>query len=150
MNTTTLLKQMVGDAGAGHDESHGSDTTRDVLVALASMGPSALNVSEDPAVAVAGGLVVDATGRYDVVLAVNVGTTGTAGQTDVELQLNAVTIAGTEVSVINTDADGTSVRALVQDVLLTQGDLLTIDVTAADASADLGTYSLYLRPVRPE
>ena len=31
---TTTLKKLVGDAGAGIDESHGSDRLYDVLVAL--------------------------------------------------------------------------------------------------------------------
>ena len=35
-------------------------------------------------------------------------------------------------------------------VTLAAGDTVSIEVTAADASADLGEYSLYLRPVKVE
>lgn len=144
------LKKILGEAGAGVDLSHGSETLRDVLVALVGMGPPFMTVRQDPTVGIPVAAVVPEGGRYDIELAVNVVDSGSAGSTTVRATLNAAAITGSSVTIGNADPNNTTVTSTVEDVLLEAGDVLAIEVTAADASSTLGTYSLYLRPVRAE
>lgn len=148
--TTTPLKQLLGDGGAGMDQSHGSSRLYDALKKMVECAPPFLTVRQDPTVGIPVAGVVPATGYYDIELKVNVVDAGSAGQTDVEATLNATTIAGTECTIANTEPNDTTVSAEVENVLLTEGDVVAIEVTAADASATLGTYSLFLRPVKVE
>jgi hypothetical protein len=149
--STTLLKQLVGDAGAGQDQSHGTPTARDVMEKLALGIPPAISAFQAAvSAAVVGALVVEHTGRYDVVFTVNIGTAGTANDTVADVQVNGTPIDGSEITIANDDADGTTVRVEIQDVLLTQGDVVLIEVTAAATDGALATYCLYLKPVRPE
>lgn len=150
-NETKQLKQLVGDGGAGHDQSHGSDTLRDVVAAMIDGMPPAVTARQATvATGVVNGCVVDRTGRYDVVLEMDVGTTGTADDTVVEAQANGTLIPDVTGTIDNTDADGTSVRAEAQNVLLTRGDVVQLEVTAAPTAGANGTYSLYLKPARAE
>jgi hypothetical protein len=148
--TTTPLKQLLGEAGAGMDQSHGTTRLYDVIKKMVECAPPFLTVRQDPTVGIPVAGVVPATGRYDIELKVNVVDAGSAGQTDVEATLNTTTIAGSEVTIGNAAANDTTASAVVEDVELTEGDVVAIEVTAADASATLGTYSLFLRPIKVE
>lgn len=144
------LKSIMGEAGAGMDLSHGSNTLKDVLTALINGWPPFMTVRQDPTVGIPIAAVVPVSGRYNVELKVNVVDSGSAGSTTVIAALNTVEIEGSEVTIGNADPNDTTVTSLVEDVELEEGDVLSIQVTAADASSTLGTYSLFLRPVAVE
>lgn len=149
-NTTTLLKQNLGEAGAGLDKSQGGETLYDVAKKMVECAPPFLTVRQDPTVGIPVAGIVPATGRYDVELKINVVDSGSAGTTTVIATLNTVEIEGTECDIGNAVANNTTRSAVVEDVLLTEGDVVAIQVTAADASSTLGTYSLFLRPIKVE
>ena len=142
------LKKSLGEGGAFIDDSHGEDNLIAILTALANSGDS-LSVKE--AVATTGikaSMVMDVASRIGT-LFVNVGTTGTAGQTDVEVRVDGAIVADSKVSVLNTDADGTALGVEVnEDVEV--GALVEIDFTAVASNNANVTATLRVKPITVE
>jgi hypothetical protein len=131
------LKKFLGDAGAAFDQSNGGfDRLYDVLKALAeSVGAQSVSAQQAVvATATLGGMVVDTATKLKA-LAIAVGTTGTADSTTVQVHVNGVSKG--ELSVANTEADGTY-KTLALDLALAIGDLVELVVSAAPTGgADL-------------
>lgn len=126
---TTKLKRSLGTDGQSlTDESSGLDGLKAVLQALAKGEGRALDAHQaTPSAAVVGGFVADRAGDYDYTLKLNVGTTGTGGQTDVDLNVNGAQEA--QVTVTNAEADGTT-NTVTGTVTLAENDVVTLEVTA--------------------
>lgn len=141
---TVTLKKDLGKAGAFLDESGPYDNLHDVLVAMAQ-GPIGAANAFQATIATATLNAVIASGAGKITgLKTSVGTTGTAGDTTVQVHLNGVSQG--ELTTSNTEADGTA-KSLDLDVDLVEGDLVEIVVSAAPtAGADLAA-SVKLQPV---
>lgn len=147
--TTKILNKALGEAGAGMSSDHGNDTLYDVLKAMIDGQPPHLSARvATPTVAEAAHYVVDMAGDYDVSLIIDIGTAGTAGQTDVEVTVNGTAVAGTELTIDNADDDGSHERAAVENVTLAEGDIVAIDVTAVATGVAALTAACHLRPAR--
>jgi len=141
------LKRSLGEGGAFIDDSHGEDNLYAILAALASNGPS-LDVKEAvPTTGIKASKVVDAPSRIGT-LYTNIGTSGTAGQTDVRVRVNGTLITGT-LTTDTAEADGTA-KGLAYDQELEAGDLVEIDFTAVATDAANVAASLKLQPVKVE
>lgn len=132
---TAILKKLMGEAGAGLDDSTGKDNLYDVLKALAEgAGQSLTAYQATIATATIAALVADSAFKIRS-LRVAVGTTGSAGATTLQVHLNGASQG--ELTVDNTDADGTK-ASLSLNVDVVAGDLLELVVSAAPTSgADL-------------
>jgi len=142
------LKRSLGEAGAFFDDSHGEDNLYAVLAALASNGPS-LDVKE--AVATTGikaSKVIDSPTKIGT-LYTNIGTTGTALQTDVRVLLNGTPITGSTLTTDNTEADGTA-KGIALDQELEAGDLVEIEFFAVATNNANVAASLKFQPVTVE
>lgn len=118
------------------------DTLAQVTNLLKTSGFDLQAVQGTIAAATIGGRLVATleAGTYDVELRAEVGTTGTAGSTTIQVHLNGVAISGAEVTVANTDADGTKAVAVATSVVLAAADTLELVVSAAPtAGADIVT-----------
>lgn len=143
---TATLKKSLGEGGAFIGDSHGDDNLHDVLTALAE-GPNAVTAYQATvAAAVLTGLVAYTAQKLKS-FSIAVATTGTAGSTTVELNVNGVAVA--ELTIANTEADGTVKHTVPTDVDVEVGDIVTIEVTAAPtagaglvASASLSSVSV--------
>lgn len=138
------LKRSLGEGGAFIDDSHGEDNLYAVLAALASNGPSIDAKEATPTIGIKASKVVDAPTKIGT-LYTNIGTTGTALQTDVRVRVNGSLITGT-LTTDNAEADGTS-KGLAYDYELEAGDLVEIDFTAVATNAANVAASLKLQPV---
>ncbi len=147
--TMKTLRKLMGTAGAGIDESYrDDDQLYDLLKALAeglAVGPQAHQ--DTVATATIGGFIVDGPGTL-VRLRASVGTTGTAGDTDVQVHLNGVSKA--EVTIDNADADGTKVVSADLAVDVVAGDLIELVVSAAPTGGANLDASAYIYPVDVE
>ena len=144
---TATLKKLVGEAGAGHDKSHGSDTIYDVFKALAEASGEVLPAYQvTVAAATIASLIAD---KATTLAAFNVAvaTTGTAGATTVQAQVNGSMVS--ELTVDNTDADGTKVSATPAQAIAA-GDLVELVVTAAPTAGAGLTATARLKPVTVE
>jgi hypothetical protein len=141
------LKKMMGEGGAGQDESHGSDRLYDVLKALAEQGTLFSATQATVAAAAIGGFVADQTTKLRS-LWIDVAVAGTAGSTSVRARVNG-TLVGDTATVANTDADGTSIGVDL-DVEIEAGDLVEIVVTAAPTGGTGLTATLRMSPVTVE
>ena len=150
MTTAILLKRM-GEAGAGLDASYSDDDDKlyDVLAALANQGDSLS--AKSATTGIKASIVLDSAQKVGT-LYVRVGTTGTAGQTDVEVRKNGtlLTPASKTVTVLNTEDDGHSAGVVIDDDGIA-GDLYEIDFTAvatgvADIAATLRMKSVSIQP----
>lgn len=131
--TITNLKRILGtDAHALLDESSGLDGLKAVLQAVGRAVGISLNAYlETIAAATLNSWIVDAAGDYQASLRTAVTTTGSAGQTDVEIQKNG-TIVGTALVTLNSDADGfKATPVLISLPGLVAGDVITLVVSAA-------------------
>lgn len=130
------IKKWMGKAGAGLADDHGYDDLYDVLTELAKGG--AENVSSylaTIATGLLGAMVVGQAGKLNSLKAA-VGTTGTAGATTVQVLVNGVSKG--EVTVDNTDADGTVATDDELDIDLAVDDVVQLSVSAAPTGgADL-------------
>lgn len=132
---SATLKRDLGKAGAFlGDESGGylNSSLYDVLLELASGGGGDLDAYQATiAAADIGGKVMKRAAKL-VGLRVAVGTTGTADTTTVQVHKNGSAVSGLELSVANTEADGTKKAvALSTPVALVAGDLVELVVSAA-------------------
>lgn len=143
----TTLKKLLGDAGAGLDESNGADRLYDVLEALAYGLSEAVNAYQATvATATIGGMVADYAGTL-VGLRTSVGTCGTADSTTVQVHVNGVSKG--ELTTAHDEADGTK-KSLALSVAVQAGDLIALVVSAAPtAGADL-IASARVKPVTVE
>lgn len=139
------LKKFMGNAGAGLDESHGSDNLYDVLKALAEgLATSVTAYQATIATATIASFVADATGTLKR-FRITAGTTGTADDTDVQVHLNGASQG--ELTIDNTDADGIKKVSSDLDVGIVAGDLIELVVSAAPTSgADLSA-TAFIYPV---
>lgn len=148
------LKRLLGNAGAGIDESSGGySRLYDVLKALALAAGDVLAATvASPSAAVIATLLVDQPTRL-AGFGIDVGTTGTAGTTTVIVNKNGTPITAVTLSVANTEADGTSKFIDVDDfgdVDLDQGDIVTIEVTAAATGVAALNAVVRTNPVKVE
>lgn len=141
------LKRSLGEAGAFFDDSHGEDNLLAVLTALANAGESLSAKEASPSTGIKASMVMDRSSRIASLYS-NIGTTGTAGQTDVRVRVNGSLITGT-LSTLNTEADGTY-KGLAYDYDLEAGDLVEIDFTAVATGAANVAATLRMKPVTVE
>lgn len=138
---SATLKQLLGNAGAGMDESMGFPPgcrLYDVLAELAQGGVQTLTGRlATPAVEIMNGMILDRDTKLTK-LRMAVGTTGTAGSTTCRVLKNGVAITGATLTIANTDADGSKDVTDDLDVDLEAGDLIEIDLSAIPtAGADV-------------
>lgn len=122
------LKRSLGEAAAFIDDSHGEDRLYEVLKALAGQGETLSGRQDAVTADVLASIIVDEETTLKSFRTV-LGTTGSAGQTDVELKVNGSTVA--TLSTTNAEADGMSKAATGLPLDLEAGDLVEIEVTAA-------------------
>ena len=146
--STATLKKSLGEAGAFFDDSNGEDNLLDVLTALCNTGEviTFKDSASPPTTGYKASLVCDVASRIGT-LYINVGTTGTAGQTDVDVYVNGSSVA--QATIDHTDADGTSTGVSV-DEDVDAGDLVEINVTAVATGAANVTGTLRMKPVTVE
>lgn len=147
---TATLKKSLGEGGAFVGDSHGEDNLHAVLKALAEGGSQSLNaIQATVAAGIIGALLTDVATKLSS-LRIAVGTTGSAGQTDVVVNLDGTAQTGTA-TVLNTDANGTKDTVTFDPPIdVPAGTLVEIEVTAAPtAGADL-TASAHLSNVTVE
>lgn len=144
------LKKILGEANAFFDESNGQPSIlREVLTALAEDGVQHSVYQATIATATLFSMIVDkATTLRNFRIAV--ADTGSATQSDVEVQLNGTTVTGTALSIVNTEADAIQKDSGELDVDLAVGDLVEIVVTAAPTSGVGLTASMRLGGVEVE
>jgi hypothetical protein len=148
--STAILKRSLGDAGAAIDESHGApNILRQVLQALAEDGVQHSVYQATIATATLFSMIVDkATILRNFRAAA--ATTGTANDTDVEVQVNGVAVAATQLTIDNTEANGTKKNSGDLTTALAAGDLVEIVVTAAPTGGAGLTASMRLGGVTVE
>lgn len=131
------LKRSLGEAAAFIDDSHGDDRLYKVLKALAESGNPLDAEQAVIATGVIGSKVVSQE-EWLTELLIRIGTTGTAGSTTVQANVNGVGQTP-DVTIANTDPDGSTATAVFDPpIQLVPGDLVEIEVTAAPtAGADL-------------
>ena len=144
---TATLKKLMGEAGAGFDDSMGFNNLYDVLVALAEVAGEKMHAYQDTiATATIASMIADKAGTLSS-FRIAAATTGTAGDTDVQVQLNGV--SQQELTIDNTDADGTKKSATLS-VAVAAGDLVELVVTAAPTAGAGLTASATILPVTIE
>lgn len=140
------LKRSLGEGGAFIDDSHGEDNLLDVLTALANMGEVISAKEASPTTGIKASLVADSPSRIGNIYAV-VGTTGTAGQTDVSVLVDGVSVA--TLSILYSEDDGTAKGSSV-DYDVEAGALIEIQFSAvATGAADVAA-TLRMKPVTIE
>ena len=134
--------RLLGDESGGYQDQN----LRDVLVALAGGAGAGLDAYQATiAAATIAAKVMTGAAKLNG-LRTSVGTTGTAGDTTVQVHVNGTAVTGAEATTANTEADGTKKAvALSTAVDLVAGDLVELVVSAAPtagadlaASADIG------------
>jgi len=126
--TVKTLKQNLGETGAYTDRSSGHDNLYDVAVALAA-GELPLSGRQDTvATGIIASILLD-TDKIIKKLRIKVGTTGSADSTTVQVLKNAVSQG--ELTIANTEADGTAKALTIADVACVAGDLIELSVSAA-------------------
>jgi hypothetical protein len=144
---TATLKKLLGNAGAGLDDSMGFDNLYDVLKALAEVAGDHLHAYQDTiATATIASMIADKAGTLTS-FRIAAATTGTANDTDVQVQVNGVNKQ--ELTIDNTDADGTKKSATLA-VAIAAGDLIELVVTAAPTAGAGLTASATVLPVTIE
>jgi len=142
--SVTTLKKLVGEAGAGLDESNGSNRLYDVLKAFAEALSEMVSAHQATiATATIASVVVDKPTRLDS-LRTAIGTTGTADSTTVQVHKNGVSQG--ELTTANTEADGTEKSATLA-VDLVAGDLVELVVSAAPTGGAALAATARMRPV---
>lgn len=130
---SATLKLLLGNAGAGMDESMGfppGSRLYDVLAELVQGGVQTLTGRlATPAAAIMNGMVLDRATKLKK-LRMAVGTTGTAGSTTCRVLKNGVAVTGATLTIANTEADGTKDVTDELDVDFVAGDLIEIDLSA--------------------
>lgn len=144
----TTLKKLLGEAGAGLDESYeGANRLYEVLKKMVqSQSESVSAFQATIATETLMAMVADAATKLTSLRA-SVGTTGTADATTVQIHVNGNSKG--EVTIDNTDADGTK-KAVSLAIDIAEGDLLELVVSAAPTGgADLAA-SARLQPITVE
>lgn len=132
----TTLKKLIGDGGAGLDQSHGSDWLRKVLADicnekrvlgnayLGTVATGILNGGSVAAVRPDGSKHV----RKPVLMSAELDVCGSAGSTTVQFRVNGVSVAS--ITFANTDPDP-STKTVAITTQLNDGDYWDINVSAA-------------------
>lgn len=148
------LKRLLGEAGAGIDESFGHPEGRlyDVLKALVEAG-TPLSASGDTTAAVKATTVVAVDGTLGLWTA-TIATTGSASGTTLVVNVNGTPVVGGTLVFDNTDADGIvktlDLSTLGTAAAVVAGDLVSLEVTVqATASSGL-TQTLSIQSVLVE
>ncbi len=145
--STATLKKSLGEGGAFIGDSHGEDQLLAVLTALANASGEPLSFKQ--AIATTGikaSILADVASKLGNLI-IKVGTTGSAGQTDIDVNINGVQVG--QLVVTNTEANGISKTLKLGDAVAA-GDLIEIEFTAvATANADV-TATVRLNPVTVE
>ncbi len=129
--STATLKKSLGDAGAAIDESHGAPSIlREVMTSLAEDGSSLDAYQVTVATATLLSRIVEKATKLRSFKAA-MADTGSAGDTDVEVQINGVAVTATQLTIDNTDTDGQVFSSGVLDVDVPADALVEIIVTAA-------------------
>lgn len=130
---TAVLKRSLGEAGAFIDESSGRASR--LYEALAALAEGSMNLTGDqttPSVAALSQFVATKAMRLQS-LALNMGTAGSSGQTDVAVDVDGSDVA--TVTVDNADADGsTNLADLSTPVDIAAGSVVKLEVTAIPGS----------------
>jgi hypothetical protein len=144
---TATLKSYMGRGGGGLDDSMGFDNLYDVLKALAEVAGEKLHAYQATiATATIGSMIADKAGTLTS-FRIAAATTGTANDTDVQVQVNGVNQQ--ELTIDNTEADGTKKSATLA-VAIAEGDLIELVVTAAPTGGAGLTASASVLPVTVE
>lgn len=125
---TAVLKKSLGEAGAWIDESNGRPSR--LYENLAALAEGSVNLTGDqasPSVAALTSFVAAKAMRLQS-LALNMGTAGSAGQTDVAVDVDGTDVATATVD--NADADGsTKLADLSIPVDIDAGSVVKLEVT---------------------
>ncbi len=126
---TAVLKKSLGEAGAFIDESNGRPSRlHESLEALAEGSMDLTGDQGSPSVATLATFVAGKAMRLQS-LALNMGTAGTGGQTDVAVDVDGADVATATVD--NADADGSTALAdLSTPVDVAAGAVVKLEVTA--------------------
>lgn len=147
--SNSVLKQRLGDAGAGLDSSFdGQNRLYDNLKSLSELGYSLDVYQTTIATATIASKVVNTACKLTN-FRTSVAVCGTADSTVVEVQVNGVEITAATTTIANDDADG--VKSSVDlNVTLAAGDLVEIVVSAAPTAGSGLTASLEFKTVTVE
>jgi len=140
------LKRSLGDGGAFISDEHGDDNLLAVLTALASMGEPLSIKEASPSTGIKASMVADVSSKIGT-LYVNVGTTGTANSTTVQVLVNGSSVGSLSVS--NTEADGTK-KGLAVDQNISAGDLIEINFSAVATGAANVAATIRVKPITIE
>lgn len=138
------LKRFLGEAGALLGDSTGLDNLYAVLKELVLSGRQNLSVYQATIATATIYSSINDRARTLKEFAIAAATTGTAGDTDVQIQVGGVNAK--ELTIDNTDADGTSVSDKTLDVAVPADTLVEIVVTAAPTAGAGLTASAVLAP----
>lgn len=139
-----ILKKLLGEAGAGLDSSSGNDNLRDVLVVLANRGPTLSAYLGTIATGILTSYVAKG-GEVLSQLSASVAVCGTASTTTVQLRVNGT--AKATLSFANTDTDPTtSSDAVDPEIVLAEGDIVDLNVSAAATNATGLSATAHFRP----
>lgn len=140
---SAVLKRSLGEAGAFIDESNGRPSRLyEVLAALAEGSVSAKGFQAVIATAVLDQFIAPTAMRLQAFLT-NAGTTGSAGSTVVNVDVDGTDVA--TLTTLNTDADGiTKTADLSTPVDIAAGSVVKLEVTTAPtAGADLTATAMF-------
>jgi hypothetical protein len=133
------LKRSLGEGGAFLGDSHGEDNLYKLLKSIAKAARISVDVLQaTPSAAVIATKLITESTRL-AAFGIALGTTGTtSGTTTVVVNKNGSPIAGVTLSIAYDEDDGTSKfldASDFGDIDLDQGDILTIEVTAATSTS---------------
>jgi len=126
---TVTLKKFLGEAGALLGDSTGLDRLYDVLKELVLAGRKDVSAYQATIATATIASFINDRARTLKEFAISAATTGTAGDTDVQIQVAGVNKK--ELTIDNTDADGILVSDKTLDVAVAADVLVEIVVTAA-------------------
>lgn len=140
------LKKSLGEGGAFIGDSHGEDNLLAVLTSLSNAGEVISFKQATPTTGIKASLVADVASRIGT-LYVNVATTGTAGQTDVDVLLNGVSQG--QIVIDNTESDSFK-AGLAINIDVAAGDLVELDFTDVATNAANVAATVRMKPITVE
>lgn len=146
--TTANLRYGLGEGNSLLASDHGDDSLYHVLLAQQTVAETLNAWMATPTTGVKAQCVMDKASRLDS-LYVNVATTGSAGATTVEVNVNGVQKA--VVTIDNADADGTGSGMDLSDldVVLAVNDVVSLEFVAVATDAAGVTATARVRAVKP-
>lgn len=146
------LKKLLGDAGAGMDQSHGSNRLYDVLKQLVSdMQAARQTVVSAYLETIATGIIATRHAPKAGFLkkfTTTINVCGSSGNTTVRVLKNGAAVASLDLTTANTDPDPTTktVDLGAAAVAVAAGDLIQIQISAAAGSATGLSATLVIEP----